>query len=142
MVYHETSLWAQPLKKCIYFLRVVKFYIRRNQLELYNLREWRPSVGPAKYLHAHCVVTACIEKIVELDWSISPKYCTNGKCGLFLGHMSDTVIPFPTYFVAKLLVMSTSRVYSAFANSCPLQTGTFLFPLIHNHNVILSSNKF
>ncbi len=32
--------------------------------------------------------------------------------------------------------------YSAFANSCPLQTDTFLFPLIHNHNVILSSNKF
>ncbi len=33
-------------------------------------------------------------------------------------------------------------IYSAFANSCPLQTDTFLFPLIHNHNVILSSNKF
>ncbi len=32
--------------------------------------------------------------------------------------------------------------YSAFANSCPMQTDTFLFPLIHCHNVILSSNKF
>ncbi len=32
--------------------------------------------------------------------------------------------------------------YSAFANSCPMQTDTFLFPLIHSHNVILSSNKF
>ncbi len=32
--------------------------------------------------------------------------------------------------------------YSAFANSCPLQTDTFLFPLIHSHNVLLSSNKF
>ncbi len=33
-------------------------------------------------------------------------------------------------------------IYSAFANSCPLQTDTFLFPLIHSHDVILSSNKF
>ncbi len=32
--------------------------------------------------------------------------------------------------------------YSAFANSCPLQTDTFLFPLIHSHTVVLSSNKF
>ncbi len=32
--------------------------------------------------------------------------------------------------------------YSAFANSCPLQTDTFLFPLIHSHHVLLSSNKF
>ncbi len=32
--------------------------------------------------------------------------------------------------------------YSPFANSCPLQTDTFLYPLIHSHNVILSSNKF
>ncbi len=31
--------------------------------------------------------------------------------------------------------------YSAFANSCPLQTDTFLFSLIHSHNVLLSSNK-
>ncbi len=29
--------------------------------------------------------------------------------------------------------------YSAFAKSCPLQTDTFLFPLIHSHNVLLSS---
>ncbi len=33
-------------------------------------------------------------------------------------------------------------IYSPFANSCPLQTDTFLFPLIHSHSVILSSNKF
>ncbi len=32
--------------------------------------------------------------------------------------------------------------YSAFANSCPLQTDTFLFPLIHIHHVQLSSNEF
>ncbi len=32
--------------------------------------------------------------------------------------------------------------YSAFANSCPLQTDTFLFPLIHSHNAQLSSNMF
>ncbi len=41
----------------------------------------------------------------------------------------------PTYLMP-------SPIYSAFANSCPLQTDTFLFPLIHSHNVILSSNKF
>ncbi len=35
-----------------------------------------------------------------------------------------------------------SLMYSAFANSCPLQTDTFLFPLIHSHNVPLSSNSF
>ncbi len=34
------------------------------------------------------------------------------------------------------------QLYSAFANSCPLQTDTFLFPLIHSHNVLPSSNKF
>ncbi len=38
--------------------------------------------------------------------------------------------------------ISSSQLYSAFANSCPLQTDTFLFALIHSHNVILSSNKF
>ncbi len=36
----------------------------------------------------------------------------------------------------------THQAYSAFANSCPLQTDTFLFPLIHSHHVLLSSNKF
>ncbi len=35
-----------------------------------------------------------------------------------------------------------SIMYSAFANSCPLQTDTFLFPLIHSHNLKFSSNKF
>ncbi len=35
-----------------------------------------------------------------------------------------------------------THTYSAFANSCPLQTDTFLFPLIHSHNVLPSSNKF
>ncbi len=39
-------------------------------------------------------------------------------------------------------VVATVQVYSAFANSCPLQTDPFLFPVIHSHNVILSSNKF
>ncbi len=34
------------------------------------------------------------------------------------------------------------NLYSAFANSCPLQTDTFLFPLIHSHKVLPSSNKF
>ncbi len=33
-------------------------------------------------------------------------------------------------------------VYSAFANSRPLQTDTFLFPLVHSHNILLTSNKF
>ncbi len=29
----------------------------------------------------------------------------------------------------------TRMEYSAFANACPLQTDTFLFPLIHSHNM-------
>ncbi len=33
-------------------------------------------------------------------------------------------------------------VYSAFANSCPLQTDSFLFPFLYSHNVLRSSNKF
>ncbi len=33
-------------------------------------------------------------------------------------------------------------LYSAFANSCTLQSDTFLFPLIHSHHVLLSPNKF
>ncbi len=37
-------------------------------------------------------------------------------------------------------IMTEDRTYSAFANSCPLQTDAFLFPLIHSHNALLSSN--
>ncbi len=44
--------------------------------------------------------------------------------------------------MAELGERRGTSIYSAFANSCPLQTDTFLFPLIHSHNVILSSNKF
>ncbi len=33
-------------------------------------------------------------------------------------------------------------IYSAFANSCPLQTDTFRVPLIHSRHILLSSNKF
>ncbi len=40
------------------------------------------------------------------------------------------------------LAHSYVGTYSAFANSCPLQTDPFLFPLVHSHNVLLSSNKF
>ncbi len=34
------------------------------------------------------------------------------------------------------------KSYSAFANSCPLQTDTIRFPLIQSRYVLLSSNKF
>ncbi len=34
------------------------------------------------------------------------------------------------------------RPYSALANSCPLQTNQFLFPLIYSHHFRLASNKF
>ncbi len=44
-----------------------------------------------------------------------------------------------TFVLIKVLL---TYLYSAFANSCPLQTDTFLFPLIHRHNVTPSSNKF
>ncbi len=44
---------------------------------------------------------------------------------------------------AKIKIFFTQILtYSAFANSCPLQTDTFLFPLIHSHNVKFASNKF
>ncbi len=33
-------------------------------------------------------------------------------------------------------------LYSAFANSCPLQTDTFRFSLIQSRHILLSSNKF
>ncbi len=49
---------------------------------------------------------------------------------------------FACYLKMKHWVYYYNLAYSAFANSCPLQTDTFLFPLIHSHNVILSSNKF
>ncbi len=35
-----------------------------------------------------------------------------------------------------------NSLYSAFAKPCPLQTDTFLFSIIYNHLVKLSSNKF
>ncbi len=41
-----------------------------------------------------------------------------------------------------LFVIPIRDHYSAFANSCPLQIDTFRFPLIHSHNVLVSSNKF
>ncbi len=44
--------------------------------------------------------------------------------------------------IIKIILSQVLGHYSAFANSCPLQTDTFVFPLIHSHNVILSSNKF
>ncbi len=43
----------------------------------------------------------------------------------------------PKTFLYELL-----HLYSAFANSCPLQIDTFLFALIHSLNVILFSNTF
>ncbi len=41
-----------------------------------------------------------------------------------------------------MTILVSITLYSAFANSCPLQTDAFLFPLIHSHNVLLSSNQF
>ncbi len=61
-------------------------------------------------------------------------------------HLTNDVINrehFVLYFFFVLaLVLNTYDNYRAFANSCPLQTYIFLFPLIHSHNVLLSSNKF
>ncbi len=45
------------------------------------------------------------------------------------------------FYLGTVTSMTQPR-YRAFVNSRPLQTDTFLFPLIHSHNVILSSNKF
>ncbi len=45
-----------------------------------------------------------------------------------------------SYQVVQCGILQT--IYSAFANSCPMQTDTFLFPRIYSHNVILSSNEF
>ncbi len=41
-------------------------------------------------------------------------------------------------FITKALLQCLNE-YSAFVNSCPLQTDTFLFSLIHTHHVLLSS---
>ncbi len=78
---------------------------------------------------------------------------------LFKGIQIDSNFPIacwhPWSFIVVLTAPKTSNFdliwwsaymhllywYSTFANSCPLQTDTFLFPLIHSHNVILSSNK-
>ncbi len=54
-----------------------------------------------------------------------------GRFGLSFNHINNHVD----------MTETSELVYSAFANSCPLQTDTFLFPLIHSHNVLLSSNK-
>ncbi len=35
-------------------------------------------------------------------------------------------------FVVILVLIIQARLYSAFANSCPLHTDPFLFPLIEN----------
>ncbi len=53
--------------------------------------------------------------------------------------MRKQILPIET---RPILGMCSMYTYSAFANSCPMQIDTFLFPLIHSHNVILSSNKF
>ncbi len=44
--------------------------------------------------------------------------------------------------VLKQHISHTYDRDSAFANSRPLQTDTFLFPLIHSLHVLFSSNKF
>ncbi len=42
----------------------------------------------------------------------------------------------------SVLIERSRNTYSAFANSCPLQIDTFVFPLIHSHHIVLSFNKF
>ncbi len=68
---------------------------------------------------------------------------------LFDGESLKNVDKFRYCYYGLVVSRETNRLpfavfddYSAFANSCPLQTDTFLFPLIHSHNVLLSSNKF
>ncbi len=58
---------------------------------------------------------------------------------------SSTVAPhraLELLIIQNVHAAKSSDTYSAFANSCPMQIDTFLFPLIQSHNVILSSNKF
>ncbi len=59
--------------------------------------------------------------------------CWNMKENLFYAIVSN---------LCSIHIYIYLYIYSAFANSCPLQTDTLLFPIIHNHNVLLSSNKF
>ncbi len=40
-----------------------------------------------------------------------------------------------TALMSSLHQQACGLDYSAFVNSCPMQTDTFLFPLIHSHNV-------
>ncbi len=43
-----------------------------------------------------------------------------------------SLVVFNDYFSIQQFRNDVIWIYSAFANSCPLQTDTFLFPLIHN----------
>ncbi len=65
----------------------------------------------------------------------------------FLSIDSTSRIAYNCETIAHILIQLqtasiSSHLYSTFANSCPLQTDPFLFPLIHSHNALLSSNKF
>ncbi len=67
---------------------------------------------------------------------------------IYFNSMSNYILPLERSLSMKCIKHNrTIRLlschnYSAFVNSCPLQTDTILLPLIHSHNVILSSNKF
>ncbi len=64
------------------------------------------------------------------------------RCLLIYQICIETTLTLETGTGPQPPIYALGGMYSAFANSCPLQTDTFLFSLIHSHNVILSSNKF
>ncbi len=81
----------------------------------------------ARFIQFWNLFGECFRRVSGYSWVV---YCAT-SCKTF---SSRTHV--------RHVVEHKSYTYSAFANSCPLQTDTFLFPLIYSHNVIFSSNKF
>ncbi len=75
----------------------------------------------------------------QLQWFTTPASKERNK--IILTFVLPSSIMGYTVLIYQIGQLSAQLTYSAFANSCPLQTDTFLFPLIHSPNIVLSSNK-
>ncbi len=89
--------------------------------------------GRWKNFPARATIWATVMHVFPKGLLFANQHCIFGE--LHIKH-------FRSYKKIEIKEHDLYMIYSAFANSCPLKTHTFLFPLIHSHNILLSSNNF
>ncbi len=86
--------------------------------------------------------TVSYEMKANVTWIYSVSYFANVEGALIFAFMRANGKPEWPIGAKKDKANMVYFDYSAFANSCPLLTDTFLFPLIHSDHFLSSSNKF